>query len=83
MTKETKTRAELEQMIIAEARKSGKCSALPDLSIAGPRQGQQNNWDFMIMRLRSGPPPKVSADCHHELRMIAGRLQAQYDLSGD
>jgi hypothetical protein len=43
MTKEKKTRAELAQMMISEARNSGKCADLYDLSISGPHQDQQSN----------------------------------------
>jgi hypothetical protein len=80
MTKEKKTRAELAQMMISEARNSGKCADLYDLSISGPHQDQQSNWDYMIIRSGSA---RVSGECDAELRIIAGRLKAKYDLSGD
>jgi hypothetical protein len=80
MTKEKKTRAELAQMMISEARNSGKCADLYDLSISGPHQDQQSNWDYMIIRSGS---TRISSVCDAELRIIAGRLQAKYDLSGD
>jgi hypothetical protein len=80
MAKEKKTRAELAQMMISEARNSGKCADLYDLSISGPHQDQQSNWDYMIIRSGSA---RVSSECDAKLRVIAGQMQAKYDLSGD
>jgi hypothetical protein len=80
MTKEKKTRAELAQMMISEARNSGKCADLYDLSISGPHQDQHSNWHYMI--IRSGGA-RISSECDAKLRVIAGQMQAKYNLSGD
>ena len=68
------------QIMISEARNSGKCADLYDLSISGPHQDQQSNWHYMI--IRSGGA-RISSECDAKLRVIAGRMQAKYDLSGD
>ena len=82
MPKAPKTRSELAEMMMAQARQTGKCDGLDRVLINGPHPGGPSNWDFEIYRsgpTRSGPTPV----CRHELRLIAGRLQALFDLSGD
>ena len=81
MAKIMKTRAQLEEMMMDEARKSGKCADLISIVISGPHIGRSANWDFGEY-WEHGPTIGSSA-CRVELQMIVGRLQQQFDLSED
>jgi hypothetical protein len=78
--KETKTRKELEEIVMREAKASGKCNDLQSVMILGPLDRGHSNWDFGTAS--NHPTNMVSAECRIELNMIVGRLQVQYDLSG-
>jgi hypothetical protein len=81
MPKETKTREQLAEIIMSEARASGKCADLHSVHVIGPIDREYTNWD--IAPSSNHPTRLVSALCRAELNVILGRLQAQYDLSGD
>jgi len=82
MAKEIKTRKELQEIVMREARTGGKCGDdLRSVIILGPLARVRSNWD--IATSSNHPTKIVSAECRTELNMIVGRLQAQYDLSGD
>jgi hypothetical protein len=80
MPKILKTRAELMKLLLSEARQSGKCTGLADVFITGPHPERSITWGF-------GTAPTgqlvVSSECGGELQAIAGRLQAEFDLSAD
>ena len=79
MAKEFKTRAELQKLVLDEARNSGKCTDLPDIVITGPFPSRELTWD--ILKQRGGPV--VPADCAAEIDKIVRRLQMMFELSGD
>jgi hypothetical protein len=81
MAKETKTREQLAEIVMREARTSGKCGDLQSVHVIGPIARPYTNWDIASSWNR--PTRLVSALCRAELNVIVGRLQAQYDLSGD
>jgi hypothetical protein len=80
MRKILKTREELMKLLLNEARQSGKCAGLADVFITGPHPERSITWGF-------GTAPTgrlvVSSECGCELQAIAGRLQAEFDLSAD
>ena len=78
--KEMKTRIELGEIVMREAKASGKCNDLRSVMILGPLDRGHSNWD--IGTASNHPITRaVSAECRIELNMILGRLQVQYDLS--
>jgi hypothetical protein len=81
MAKEPKTRRELEDIVMREARASGKCADLQSIAVVGPGKRGHSNWD--IGTTSTHPTNLISSACRLELNMIVGRLQAQYDLSDD
>jgi hypothetical protein len=76
MAKEMKTRKELADLVMREARASGKCADLQSVYVIGPI----SNWDIGAS---SDSPNLVSGSCRIELNIIVGRLQATFDLSSD
>lgn len=78
--KEMKTRKELEDIVMREAKAGGKCNDLQSVVILGPLDRGYSNWD--VGTASNHPTNLVSPGCRIELNMIVGRLQMQYDLSG-
>jgi hypothetical protein len=54
---------------------------LESVHVVGPVPRGYSNWDIGTASTHS--PNLISPGCRIELNMIVGRLQAQYDLSGD
>jgi hypothetical protein len=81
MAKEMKTRKELQEIIMQEARASGKCDDLETVLVVGPLDRGYANWDIGAPSTHS--TNLVSARCLIELNEIVGRLQTQYDLKGN
>jgi len=79
MAKEYKTRAELKELVIDEARKSGKCSGLNDVVITGPFPSREFSWDV----LRRPRAATISDECFAEIEKAVRRLQLTFELSGD
>jgi hypothetical protein len=79
MAKEFKTRGELKKLVLDEARKSGKCTDLPDIVITGPFPSRELTWDI----LKQPRAAVVSVNCATEIDEIVRRLQAMFELSGD
>jgi hypothetical protein len=79
MAKEFKTRGELQELVLDEARKSGKCTDPPDILITGPFPSREFTWDMM----RRPGAPAIPSACAKELELIIRRLQAKFELSGD
>jgi hypothetical protein len=79
MAKEFKTRGELQELVLDEARKSGKCADPPDIVITGPFPSREFTWDLMK---RPGAVV-IPAACAAELAIIVRRLQTMFELSGD
>jgi hypothetical protein len=79
MAKEFKTRAELQKLVLDEARNSGKCTDLTDVVIIGPFPSREFTWDIM----RRPGVAVVSVDCAAEIEKIVRRLQIMFELSGD
>jgi hypothetical protein len=79
MAREFKTRRELQELVLVEARKSGKCTELPDIVITGPFPSRELTWDFM----KKPGSAAASVDCTSEIAKIVRRLQEMFDLSGD
>jgi hypothetical protein len=79
MAQEFKTRGELQQLVLDEARKSGKCADVPDIIITGPFPSREFTWDVMK---RPGAAA-IPAECIKELQTIVRRLQTMFELSGD
>jgi hypothetical protein len=79
MAKETKTKKELEDMIMAEARASGKCAGLQNVHVLGPETRLYTNWNYSTTAYH--PAHLLSPGCRNELNMIVARLQAKYDLA--
>jgi hypothetical protein len=46
MAKETKTRKELADLVMREARASGKCADLHSVYVIGPVNRVHSNWDI-------------------------------------
>jgi hypothetical protein len=80
MARETKTRKELADLVMREARASGKCPDLQSVFVIGPVSRGHSNRDIGTS---SDGPNLVSGPCRIKLNIIVGRLQATYDLSGD
>jgi hypothetical protein len=81
MVKEMKTRKELEDIVMLEARTSGKCDDLESVFVVGPLDRDIQIWDIGAPSTHS--TKLVSATCLIELNQIVARLQMQYDLTGD
>jgi hypothetical protein len=79
MTKAFKTRGELQELVLDEARKTGKCADAPDIIITGPFPSREFTWDIMKRPGGTSIPP----DCATELNRIVRRLQMVFELSGD
>jgi hypothetical protein len=79
MAKEFKTRGELQDLVLEEARMSGKCADAPDIIITGPFPSREFTWD--IMKRPGGTI--IQPDCAAELNKIVRRLQVMFELSGD
>ena len=79
MAKETKTRGELQKLVLKEARKSGKCTAGTEVLVTGPFPSRELTWDIM----RRNRPATLSTDCAAEIDNVVRRLQVMFDLSGD
>jgi hypothetical protein len=80
MTKETRTREQLAEMVLKEAHATGKCTDLHSVVVLGPVTQGRSNWHIGTS---SNGPNLVSAPCRMELNLIVGRLQAKYDLAGE
>ena len=81
MAKDTKTRKELQEIIMLEVRAGGKCGDLESVLIVGPLDRGCANWDLGAPSTNS--TNLVSAGCLIELNEIVGRLQTRYDLKGN
>lgn len=79
MAKEYKTRAELTELVLDEARKSGKCAGLAEVVITGPFPSREFSWDV----LRRPRPATISDECFPEIEKAVRRLQMTFELSGD
>jgi hypothetical protein len=79
MAKEFKTRGQLQELVLEEARKSGKCADAPDIIITGPFPSREFTWDLM----RRPGAAAIPAGCAKELELIVRRLQTTFELSGD
>jgi hypothetical protein len=74
MTKATKTRAELEALLMAEVRRHPECGQVGAAFITRPTA---QNWNFGL--LRNGPA--IPVECERKVGDYARQLQAQYDLA--
>jgi hypothetical protein len=82
MAKPTKTKRELEQLVMDEARKTGKCADLGSITVLGPVERGDGNWDIATTANNPDHPEHlVNAQCRIALAIIVGRLQAQFDLA--
>jgi hypothetical protein len=79
MAEELKSRGELQELVLQEARKSGKCADLAGIVVTGPFPSREFNWDI----LRSPRAALGSDDCLKEIEGIVRRLQPLFELSGD
>jgi hypothetical protein len=77
MPKALKTQSEFAELMMREARSSRKCADLHSVAILGPLARSNTNWDFATA------PTGRSPECQNELQAIAGRLQREFDPSGD
>lgn len=75
MAKPTKTRAELEAMLMEELRQFPECSNVEAVAITRPLG---RPWDIAIIR----DGPHMKPECRARAREIADRLCEQYDLDG-
>jgi hypothetical protein len=73
-TRPKKTRVELEDLILAELRRSLECDNIDRVGITLPISGA---WDFIV--LRNGP--FVRPECRKKISKISAKLRAQYDLA--
>ena len=74
--KESKTRAELEALLMDELKKHPECSNVEGMAITRP---VGRPWDVAV--LRDGPGIRV--ECRQKIYEITNRLVAQYDLVPD
>ena len=72
--KSTKTRAELEILLMAELRKDPACSSVDAIAITD-RIGRL--WNVAVER----DGPRISPDCRHRIWEITERLCSKYDLA--
>jgi hypothetical protein len=79
MAKEYKTRTELKELVLDEARKSGKCAGLTEVVITGPFPSREFSWDV----LRRPRAATISDECFAEIEKTVRRLQMTLELSGD
>jgi hypothetical protein len=79
MAKEYKKRAELKELVLDEARKSGKCAGLTEVVITGPFPSREFSWD-VLKRPRAAT---ISDECFAEIEKAVRRLQLTFELSGD
>jgi hypothetical protein len=70
----TKTRAELETLLMAELRKDPVCRSVEAIAITG-RVGRL--WNIAVER----DGPHIRPDCRHRIWEITERLYGQYDLA--
>ena len=75
-----KTRKELADLVLREARASGKCADLHSVYVIGLVNRGYSNWDIGTS---SDCPNLVSGPCRTKLNVIVSRLQATSDLSSD
>ena len=74
MAKESKTESELGEMILAEARKHPKCSAVEGIAIT---RTVKNNWDVAVIRHGANRDER----CQEKLNQYVGELMLKYDLA--
>jgi hypothetical protein len=72
--KPTKTRKELETLLMAELRKDPECSSVDAIAIMG-RVGRL--WNVAVER----DGPRIPSDCRHRISEITERLCGKYDLA--
>jgi hypothetical protein len=79
MAKQRVSRTELQALVLAQARASGKLAELADVTITGPLNGRNPNWGF-----RPWPADNavLSPDGAEALNEIVSRLQSSYELAG-
>ena len=80
MPKPTKSRHELERMIVTEVRKRPRCEDFQSISlqpIVKPSARSKPNWAPVICNYGQASP----AACDAALREIIPRLQQRYDLA--
>jgi hypothetical protein len=82
MAKETKTREQLADVVLKEARASGKYADLHIVRILGPETRGHTNWDIAHMS-SSNDQHLLSGQCRIELELTVQRLQAKYDLADE
>jgi hypothetical protein len=78
MAKLRKTRLELEKMIKDALIRSGGCSDIERVTVAGPLQRAYTNWDFDVT-----PKPStdlLSSETWSTLNAIGGHLKSEYDV---
>jgi hypothetical protein len=73
MAKEMKARKELADLVMREARASGKCADLQSVCVIGPVNRGHSNWGIGTS---SDGPNLASGPCRIKLNVIVGRLQA-------
>jgi hypothetical protein len=78
MTKPTKTRAELERMIVSEVRKYPHCEGFKSVTFYRVVD-QPFNWSLSLCDYGEAGMDS----CDAALRGIISRLQRQYDLADD
>jgi hypothetical protein len=70
MAKEMKTRQELADLVLREARAGGKCADLHSVYVIGPVNRGHSNWDFGTS---SDGPNLISGPCRIKLNVAFGR----------
>jgi hypothetical protein len=76
MNKEKRSRDQLSEMVMEEAKAIGKCSDLREVQILRAQLGYAN-WETDVLHRST----RVSTPCRVELRLIIGRLQTLFDLA--
>jgi len=72
--KQTKTRAELEILLMAELRKNPVCSGVDAIAIT---HGVGRLWNVAV----EPDGHRIQPDCRHKIWEITERLCSQYDLA--
>jgi hypothetical protein len=76
--KPTKTRSELEKMIMDELREFPDCKDVTGVAVLGPVKRQGTNWDRAIARTGASTAP---LECEEVIDAIVSRLQDLFDLA--
>jgi hypothetical protein len=74
MMKRSKTREELEAMVMIEARRYPDCAKVEAVAVTRPLG---RPWDIAVVP----DGPQISVPCHLRIHGIVQRLCAEYDLA--